>query len=77
MNYAEMVAFFGGPSKIADALGIDDRQTVQSWSGRRRVPTRWQLKAEVVSRGALVADERARDEAKEMALYLQQARAVS
>lgn len=63
------MGFFGGPSKAAQALGIESRQTVDSWRARR-IPSKWQMKAENISGGKLRADREARKEAEEMASYL-------
>jgi hypothetical protein len=69
MTYEQLMGFFGGPSKAAKALGIPSRQTVDSWR-ERRIPAKWQMKAENLSGGKLRADRQARKEAEEMASYL-------
>ena len=69
MTYDQLVGHFGGPTKAADALGIEDRRTVHAWS-RRRVPSRWQMKAEKLTDGKLRADKESRREAVEFASYL-------
>lgn len=66
MNYEQLVEHFGGPTKAAEALGIEDRQTVAAWKNRR-IPSKWQIKAQNVSGGAVKADREARDEATEIA----------
>jgi hypothetical protein len=76
MQYADLVAHFGGPSDAADALGIDDRQTVHSWK-TRRIPSKWQMKAQAITGGKLTADAQARSEAEELAGYLEQVRAAT
>ena len=66
MDYEQLVAHFGGPTKAAEALGLEDRRAVATWKNRR-IPSKWQIKAENVSNGALQADQEARDEAAEIA----------
>ena len=61
MTYSQLVAHFGGLSKAAEALGID-RRHVFNWS-ERRIPSKWQVKAEHVTGGKLGADRQARDDA--------------
>ena len=68
MTYDQLAAHFGGPTRAADALGIEDRRTVHAWK-RRGVPARWQMKAEKVSGGKLRADKESRREAAEFASY--------
>ncbi len=68
-TYENLVAHFQGLSKAAKALDLD-RRTVNSWSKRPRIPSRWQMKAETLSDGALRADDEARAEATEMASYV-------
>ena len=65
MNYQKLCDFFGGPTKAAEALGIDGRQTVAAWKNRR-IPSKWQIKAQSVSKGALKADQEAHAEAAEI-----------
>lgn len=69
MNYEQLVGHFGGPTKAADALGIEDRRTVHAWK-ERRIPSKWQMKAQVISEGKLQADEEAKNEAAEIAGYV-------
>jgi hypothetical protein len=66
MTYEQLVAFFDGPTKAAEALGLKDRRQVATWIGRR-IPSKWQIKAENISDGKLRADKEARDEAAEIA----------
>lgn len=66
MNYDQLVAHFDGPTKAAQALGLEDRRQVATWNGRR-IPSKWQIKAENLSNGALKADKEARAEAAEIA----------
>lgn len=66
MTYTQLVDFFGGLSKAAEALGIDDRRTVHAWS-TRRIPSNWQIKAEALSHGKLKADADAKRETAEIA----------
>lgn len=68
MKYEQLVEFFDGLTKAADALGVD-RRVVDRWK-RRRIPSRWQMKAQALSGGTLQADRQARDEAAELASYL-------
>lgn len=71
MNYKDLVAHFGGPSKAAQVLGLEDkRQTVHAWQYRPRIPSKWQLKAEALSRGRLKADRQAHQDAVELAGYV-------
>lgn len=77
MDYEQLVGFFGGPTKTADALGIEDRRTVHAWK-TRRIPSKWQVKAETLSNGQVIADDEARAEAHEMAaLVAERARQVA
>lgn len=69
MRYKELVGHWGGPSKIGELLGLD-RQTVHAWGYRPRIPSKWQLKAEVLSNGALKADRKSREDAQELAAYV-------
>lgn len=66
MNYDQLVAFFDGPTKAAEALGLEDRRQVATWKGRR-IPSKWQIKAENISDGKLKADREAKEEAAEIA----------
>jgi hypothetical protein len=68
MDYAQLVVHFGGLTKAADALGID-RRMVDAWK-KRRIPSKWQMKAETLSGGVLKADQEAQDEAAEIAGYV-------
>ena len=71
MNYKELEAHFGGPTRTAQVLGIKKKQTVHAWGlPGRRIPSKWQLKAEVLSRGRLKADRQAHQDAAELAGYL-------
>lgn len=73
MTYEQLVAHFGGPTKAGDALGLD-RRHVFNWKDRR-IPSKWQMKAEMVSRNKLRADRPARKEATEFASYMERAAA--
>lgn len=66
MDYEQLCDFFGGPTKAAEALGMEDRRQVATWKGRR-IPSKWQIKAENKSGGKLKADRDAREEAAEIA----------
>lgn len=68
MKYDDLVSHFMSPSKAAEALDVD-RRMVDSWK-TRRIPSRWQMKAQTKSGGALQADQQAKDEAAEYALYV-------
>lgn len=64
MLYEDLVSHFQSPSQAASALGVD-RRLVDGWK-KRRIPTKHQLKAEVVSNGKLIPDEEAKREAVEL-----------
>lgn len=66
MTYDQLCEFFDGPTKAAEALGLEDRRQVATWKGRR-IPSKWQIKAENISGGKLKADREAREEAAEIA----------
>lgn len=68
MKYKDLVGHFGGLTKAADALGID-RRMVDAWK-KRRIPSKWQMKAQTLSEGALQADREALEEAAEIASYV-------
>jgi hypothetical protein len=68
MHYEDLVGHFGGLSKAASALDLD-RRAVNAWS-KRRIPSKWQMKAEAITDGKLRADDEARAEATEMASYV-------
>lgn len=69
MLYDDLVGHFGAPSDAAKALGVD-RRLVDGWK-KRRIPTKHQLKAEVLSEGKLTPDDEAKREAEEMSALLQ------
>jgi hypothetical protein len=69
MKYTRVIDHFGGLTKTAQALGLQ-RQTVHVWGVRKRIPSRWQLKLEILSDGALKADAEARKEAIELTSYV-------
>ena len=69
MKYEELERHIGGCSKIAQVLGIKNKQTVQQWKVRGRIPGKWQLKLE--ARTGLKADKAVRREAMEFASYVQ------
>jgi hypothetical protein len=71
VNYKELVGHFGGPTKAAQVLGLELKQTVHAWGQQgRRIPSKWQLKAEALSRGKLKADRQAHQDAAELAGYV-------
>lgn len=70
MNYKQVVAHFRGLSRAAQVIGVE-RQNVHNWGKPgRRIPSRWQLKFEQESGGALKADAQARRDAIDMAQYV-------
>jgi len=70
MKYEELVGHFGGPTNAAQVLGTESKQAVHAWKKRKRIPSRWQLKAVVLSGGLLKADRQALRDARELAGYL-------
>lgn len=68
MFYDDVVSFFHGPSNAARALGVD-RRLVDGWK-KRRIPTKHQLKAQLLSDGKLELDDKAVAEAKEFAAVM-------
>ena len=70
MNYFQLETHFRGLTSAAQALGLN-RQTVHAWKARKRIPSRWQLKAAVLSGGKLKADRKAQRDARELASYVQ------
>jgi len=69
MKYEQVLEHFGSLAKTAQALGLQ-RQTVHVWGVRKRVPAKWQMKLEGLSKGALKADAATRREALEIASFL-------
>lgn len=69
MEYQALIEHFGGVTKAAKALGLA-KQTVDSWSARR-IPTKHQLKASVLSGNKLKIDAKARADAKEFAQLIE------
>lgn len=69
MEYKELVRHFGGLSKAARKLGIT-RQTVYAWNQRNRIPSRWQVRIERISKGELLADAESKREVMEMVAYV-------
>lgn len=67
MTYNQVVAYFRGLSKAAQALGLE-RQTVHSWKHMKRIPTGRQIKLEALT--GLKADREARREAVELVAFL-------
>jgi hypothetical protein len=61
MTYTQLVAHFGGLTKAADALGLD-RRHVWNWSDRR-IPSKWQVKAEHITNRKLKADPQSKADA--------------
>lgn len=57
MTYDDLISHFGTQVAIADALGIA-QPTVSSWRGV--VPPKYQYQVEVITEGALRADEELR-----------------
>jgi DNA-binding transcriptional regulator Cro len=55
MTYADLIAHYGTPSAAAAARGID-RQRVNGWRIRDRIPIEDQIEYEVLTNGALRAD---------------------
>lgn len=68
MVYAQVVAFFGGVTRSAEALDLA-KQTVDSWK-TRRIPSLQQFKAHHLSSGKLKLDAQAKRDARELAVYL-------
>lgn len=68
MHYDQIKRRLGGPTKIAQVLGLKHKQTVQQWSRRKRIPSKWQIKLERIT--GLPADKLAREDAREIAAYL-------
>lgn len=68
MVYQQLVAFFGGLTRAAEALDVS-KQTVDSWK-RRRIPSGQQFKVHRLSSGKLKLDPQAKRDAKELALNL-------
>ena len=67
MNYNQVERHYGGQSKVAQALGLQ-RQTVHAWKARKRIPSRWQIKLEVLT--GLKADKKARCEVVDLASWI-------
>lgn len=55
MTYEQLVAHYGTPAAAAHARGID-RQRVNGWRVRNKIPTDDQIEYEVLTKGALRAD---------------------
>lgn len=73
MEYKQLLEHFKGQTRAAEALGTT-KQTVHGWGARNRIPAKWQLKAEALSRGKLEADPSARREAMEFTSWISQER---
>lgn len=56
MRYADLERKWGSQQGIADALGLDHRQTVNKWAKSGIVPLAHQITAEIASNGELSAD---------------------
>lgn len=56
MRYADLERKWGTQQGIADALGLDHRQTVNKWAKTGIVPLAHQITAEIASGGELSAD---------------------
>lgn len=76
MNYDQLTSHFGGPTKAAEALGLDDRRAVAAWKDRR-IPSKWQMKAQAITNGVLKADKEAQTDAAEMAGYVEQVKGLA
>jgi hypothetical protein len=70
MKYNDLVTYWGSMTNAAKVLGINNKQTVHNWRDRKRIPSKWQLKAEVLSRGTLKADRKAHADAAELVGYV-------
>lgn len=68
MNYGQLVDHWKTPSAAAEALGVD-RRRVDDWK-KRRIPSKWQVKAAALSGGKLKADKKAQSEVAELAQYV-------
>jgi len=69
MTYDQVLRHFGSLTQAAQALDVE-RQNVHNWGARRRIPSKWQLKIESMSRGVLKADASAKREAQEIVSYI-------
>lgn len=56
MTYDDLIAFWKTEAEVQRALEVPHRQTVNKWKAMPRIPTDWQVKAEVASGGQLLAD---------------------
>lgn len=72
MNYNDLIAHWGGLSKAAQALGLE-RQKVFVWK-KRRIPSKWQLKASTASKGRLKPDATAKQDAATVVAYMRSKR---
>lgn len=72
MKYEEVEGCYGGPTAIAQVLGLDNkkRQMVWAWKHRKRIPWQWQIRLAYLSGGRLKPDSKARREAADMAPYV-------
>ena len=68
MNYKQVIKRYGGPTKVAQVLGLKHKQTVHNWRSMGRIPSRWQIKLEALT--GLKADAIARKEAEELVAYV-------
>lgn len=68
MNYKQVEKYYGGATKIAQALGLKHKQTAHNWQYLRRIPSRWQIKLEALT--GLKADKEARREAADLASWI-------
>lgn len=64
MRYEELVAYYGGLTKAATALGVS-KQTIHRWKAGR-VPTKWQYRLRNYSKGKLQPSPDAVKDAREM-----------
>lgn len=68
MNYKQVIKRYGGPTKVAQVLGLKHKQTVHNWSAMGRIPSRWQIRLEALS--GLKADRTAKREAAEFVAFV-------
>jgi hypothetical protein len=68
MKYEQVVRHFGGNAKAAEALGLG-RSHVANWK-RVRIPSKHQIKIQVLTGGKLKPDKQAQREGAEFARYV-------
>lgn len=69
MTYDQLIGHYGALHKVAEALGLD-RRTVHAWKNKRRIPSKWQVRAQTDSAGKLRADKEARADAAEFVAFM-------